>query len=201
MPWTTIRPIDEWPGERTVHHVASSFDTPWASTLYLLGAELRQLKAKTVVLMRDLKEEDLRIDGGIRAGREPKSPAVILAFDSKYGALKYACDRFKRWDDNIRAVALGLEALRKVERYGISRRGEQYTGYRALPASSEGAMTKDVAAGILAKWSGMPQQAILDYDAVRDLAYQKAAKQTHPDAGGNEEEFKLVSRAVELLRS
>jgi hypothetical protein len=34
------------------------------------------------------------------------------------------------WQDNLRAVALGLEALRRVERYGIAQRGEQYAGWR-----------------------------------------------------------------------
>ena len=32
---------------------------------------------------------------------------------------------------NLRSIALGLKALRAVDRYGVSRRGEQYAGFRA----------------------------------------------------------------------
>jgi hypothetical protein len=200
MEWR-IRPIDEWPGERTHSPRRAPFDSPWGKTLRLLDEELRKLKAENLILMRAVSDDDIRLDGNLRAGVKPAHEGVILAFDSKYGALKYACDAFLSWGDNLRAIALGLEALRKVERYGISRRGEQYTGYRALPASSEGAMTKDVAAGILAKWGGFSAEAIAQFPEVRDAAYLKAAKATHPDVGGNEEDFKLVARAAELLRT
>lgn len=45
--------------------------------------------------------------------------------------LVYATDVCDLWQHNVRSVALGLEALRAVDRYGISRRGEQYAGFRA----------------------------------------------------------------------
>lgn len=49
--------------------------------------------------------------------------------------LVYATDACVLWRHNVRSIALGLEALRAVDRFGISRRGEQYAGFRAaLPA-------------------------------------------------------------------
>ncbi len=45
--------------------------------------------------------------------------------------LVYATDACEFWQHNVRSIALGLEALRAVDRYGISRRGEQYAGFRA----------------------------------------------------------------------
>jgi hypothetical protein len=61
----------------------------------------------------------------------------VVAFNARAirGAprLLYACDRFWRWQHNLRAIALGLEALRLVERYGIGDAHQQYAGYRALP--------------------------------------------------------------------
>ena len=68
---------------------------------------------------------------------DPKGPAVIIAFESKHGPLKYATDVFDHWHANLRAIALGLEALRKVERYGITQRGEQYTGFRTWNSGIE----------------------------------------------------------------
>jgi len=47
--------------------------------------------------------------------------------------LRNVCD--EDWRHNVRSIALGLEALRAVDRYGISRRGEQYAGFRAALAS------------------------------------------------------------------
>ncbi len=45
--------------------------------------------------------------------------------------LVYATDVCDFWQHNVRSIALGLEALRAVDRYGISRRGQQYAGFRA----------------------------------------------------------------------
>jgi hypothetical protein len=45
--------------------------------------------------------------------------------------LIYATDACELWQHNVRSIALGLEALRAVDRYGITRRGEQYAGFRA----------------------------------------------------------------------
>jgi hypothetical protein len=61
------------------------------------------------------------------------------------------------WQHNVRAIALGLEALRKVDRYGITRRGEQYAGWKALPAGiGIGAthMTSEVATKVIIEESG-----------------------------------------------
>lgn len=45
--------------------------------------------------------------------------------------LVYATDACEDWRHNVRSIALGLEALRAVDRYGITRKGEQYAGFRA----------------------------------------------------------------------
>lgn len=42
------------------------------------------------------------------------------------GHLSYPCDTFTTLQDNLRVIALALEALRMVDRYGVTRRGEQY---------------------------------------------------------------------------
>lgn len=208
----TQRPIDRWPGERTKYPKHSPFNATWSKTLDLLDRELFQLQARQVVLMIDVEERDLRIDGELRANARPKSSAVILAFDSKHGPLKYPCDRFIKWQDNVRAIALGLEALRKVERYGIVRVGEQYTGWKALPpATAVGGlpapMTTTEAATVLADlaWDGDGDAGdILDVGDVPvpeyvEGAYREAAKRHHPDNGGDPDLFALATRARDAL--
>lgn len=132
----TFRPIDLWPGEQTSWRKRAPFGAAWLSTIRLLERELTMLDAKNVVFQVALYEGQLRLDGKPKATAKASHPGVILAFDSKYGPLKYAVDTFDVFTDNVRAIALAMEALRKVDRYGVTKRGEQYTGWRELPVKT-----------------------------------------------------------------
>lgn len=61
------------------------------------------------------RERDLRVDGLPRADRKPDGPAVVLSFKAVgvFGSpfLRYEVGTFADWQDNVRAIALGLEAL------------------------------------------------------------------------------------------
>jgi len=133
----TFRPIDVWPGEQTGWRRRAPFGAAWLTTIHLLERELTQLEATNVVFQVALYEGQLRIDGKPKASARASHPGVVLAFDSKYGPLKYAVDTFDSFPDNVRAIALAMEALRKVDRYGVTKRGEQYTGWRAIPRAKE----------------------------------------------------------------
>lgn len=181
----TFRPISSWPGERRHHHSRSPFSAGWSTTLSDLDRELRALGAERVVIEIDVDETMIRLDGWPRADARPASPAVVLSFESRYGPLRYATDVFRSWQDNLRAIALGLEALRRVDRYGITRRGEQYTGWRQLTAGAgSGPFTKEEAAAVIAR---------------HGVSVAAALKATHPDHGGDPDEFARVQRARELL--
>lgn len=65
------------------------------------------------------------------AGGEHADFVAIQAATDPTKRLVYATDVCDFWQHNVRSIALGLEALRAVDRYGISRRGEQYAGFRA----------------------------------------------------------------------
>lgn len=200
-----IVPIERWPGEPTKSRQRSRFDSPWGSTMGLLADELRHLSAREILLQIAITKDDLRLDGWVRANAYPSHPGVILTFESKKigRTLSYPCDTFDDWKANVRAIALALEALRKVERYGVTRRGEQYQGWAQLPPAggSSSTMTAQVAARVLvdAARNGTTAEVILrDRDAFLE-AYRKAAKRTHPDAGGNVRDFQVVSEAKGVL--
>ena len=142
-----------------------------------------RLEGGLVVVQMALRENQIRRDGFPRSEARPEHPGVILAFESKFGPLKYATDRFTKWEDNIRAIALGLEALRAVDRYGITKRGEQYSGWKQLTAGP--ASDPDLVA--------RGRQVIAEHGG----SVRAALKATHPDAGGNEDDFKAVSAANE----
>lgn len=184
---------------------SSPFTSTWTATLGLLDRELRQLGVRSeFVLQIDVQEADLRLDGQLRSTARPETPAVAIAADTSKGSLLFTCGRFKHWQDNVRAIALGLEALRRVERYGIVQSDEQYRGWRAIPAGppppgQTGPMTKQEALELLrseAGWDCGP-----DHDDAADVikAYRWAARKAHPDHGGTAERFAAITAARDLL--
>lgn len=179
----TYRPVgDDWPGKRTPYSaiVHSPFRSTWGQTIATLDRELRAVGADSVVVQIDAREQDFRLDGDLRANARPDSARVVISFESKYGPLRYFCDRFWDWRDNVRAIALGLEALRKVDRYGITNKGEQYAGWKALPA---GGTTAQQAREFMAEMGGSVAEML---------------KRSHPDHGGSAE---LLRRALEARKT
>lgn len=179
---------------------ASPFRAGHARTLDLLSSELEKLKATDVVFELAMREQDIRVDGMPRANaRAPEHPGVIVSFDSKHGPLRYATDTFTTWSANLRGIALGLEALRQVERYGITRRGEQYVGWRAIAAKSQsGEDARDALVAIIQKHRGRAQRDDLDLMDKKRLV-RLAQTFTHDDIGGDRAEWDAVMQAARTL--
>jgi hypothetical protein len=182
-----MRSIATWPAERTPDHrrKPSPFSSSLTDTLGLLRRELHALSATDVWMEIAIPGDPVtnsvewRRDGKPRSHARPAHPGIVLSFTSRTlgKELRYATDRFRSWQDNLRAIALGLEALRKVERYGIANRGEQYAGWAQL--TSGGAVERG-------------------RDLIREHGSVVAAlKATHPDVGGDEDDFKAVQAARE----
>jgi hypothetical protein len=178
-----VRPITQ---PITGDRLGYPFTAPLSSTVGTLAHELEQLNAHRIVIELDVDDRHIRQDGLPRADARPSSPAVAVSFDSPYGPLRYATAEFATWQQNLRAIALALEALRKVDRYGVSKRGEQYRGWRELETGTDPAdaiQTRDQAKKLLDSYGG-PVEAL---------------KATHPDHGGDATEFRKVQRAREVL--
>ncbi|MBA7637867.1 hypothetical protein ES703_45516 [subsurface metagenome] len=191
---------NNWPHERKRNPKSSSFTAAYSQTLKLLDKELVMLDVRQAVIQIDLPESKIRIDGLPRSGARPDYQGVILSFESKYGHLRYATDMFNFWQDNLRAIALGLEVLRKVDRYGITKRGEQYTGWKQLPAVIT--EVSDIrAAAFLARYSGLTAEDIIKDEAVYRRAYRASAIKLHPDKGGNVENFSLLQKIRKLFEN
>lgn len=167
----------------------------------LLCYEVRQVAGRLPVIQLDLPESKIRRDGLPYADARPNSRRVIVCFGSKYGPLKYYSDTFDKWQDNVRAIALGLQALRAVDRYGITTRGEQYTGFKALPAplAMPSMSMEDAAAFIADKAGSCSAHDIIADPAIRKAAYRRAAKRSHPDNGGAEADFKKLQEAIQII--
>jgi hypothetical protein len=209
-----FRPLVAWPGAQTPSHQRrrSLFDSTWGQTLDLLKRELDHLRAKDIVISLDVDEKDITRDNTPRSTARPRSPGVVLSFSrpGQYDPiaratgdalpLSFPCDTFDQWEDNVRAIALSLEALRKVDRYGVTKRNEQYAGFRQLPASTAPTMTTQQAAEFVSGLSRFSAEKVLrDKTAARD-AVRQAVNNTHPDKpGGSHESFAKVGNARTVL--
>lgn len=187
----TFRPFDGSPPPAGGRY--SPFSASWTSTVETLADELGHLSAERVVIELGLQEGDLRIDGLPRANARMTSDSVRISFDSKWGPLRYETGEYEDsyyrgpgWQANVRAIALAMEALRKVDRYGVSKRGEQYRGWRAIAmtSSDDSLPTAEHAREFLEQWDGDVKRAI---------------RETHPDRGGDQAVFRKVMRARELV--
>ncbi|SRR5581483_3238751 len=195
----SFRPIQKWPGEQHKVRKASRFQATYGQTLNLLEKELKHLGAFRVVFQVALTEDQIRHDGRPKSTARATHPGVIVSFESnRIGPHSFPCDTYKTWEDNLRAIALSLQALRTVDRYGVTKRGEQYTGWKALPESSN---SSETAAKLLSHLSGISIEGILKDESLRDRAYKIAASKTHPDLHPDKQEvFIKVNEAVTLLR-
>lgn len=197
-------PLPEvWPSEMTRQRRPSPFKANWGSTLALLGAELRHLGARDVVLRLAVRDDQIRADGGVYAKARIQNSAVIL--ECKVGAdrLSFPCDCFNWWEDNVRAIALALEALRKVDRYGV-RAGKQYEGFKALPSGAGATVTLSASAAaqrLVTLCSDLfSETEILTNTKHATFAIRRASRNAHPDSdGGSTEAFQEVQEIKRVL--
>jgi hypothetical protein len=186
MRWQ-IEPMAAWPYPETKPRKRSAFGASWSATLDLLDRELQHLNVSGAVAIRVVgSPSDVRLDGMLRASARLPHPGVAVSFHSRrHGALSYPCDTFCAgggplvdWQANVRAIALGLEALRKVERYGIASRGEQYAGWRAIESGTKSAFAnKDEALVWLRAFGHWPFGEQVDLGRL----LRRAANLAHPD--------------------
>lgn len=204
----TTQPITDRTWIGTKSKLPSRFDAPWSKTIALLRKEVEHLGADEFVIQMDVSASDLKLDGELRAGARPTSPAVVVTFESKHGPLTYRCDRFytnwadqgPEWQHNVRAIALTLESLRSVDRYGATETGQQYTGFKALPAGRampSSHMTRDQAFEILFAAAQIDHRR--SEWGQRDLV-RRARHKSHPDHnGGDRALWDQVEQAAAVL--
>lgn len=211
----TVRPLHDRTWLRGDHQRQQSrFDTTWSKTLKQLEREIDLLGGRDIVLEVDVQERHIRNDGMLRADAKAASPAVVVAFETRsHGPMLYRCDRYTRnwrasgsdWQENVRAIALTLEALRAVDRYGATETGQQYAGFKALPSgtamgpSTSSHLTATDAQTRLLAIAGLTSWPTTEAELTRAVTLAKRA--AHPDRNnGDHTTWRDLAEALLVLR-
>lgn len=217
-PGMTLRPLTGWPHEFTAERTRGRFDSSLTETLELLKRELRMLQPTShtfpdSVLQLALREQDFRrTDGMPRAGSVPTHPGVILNIEPRdRPPLSFPCDTFTHWHANLRAIALTLEALRKIDRYGATETGQQYRGWQAIEAKASSSDQVAAACRVLARvaWPTYETDAYAEWASkiaadpeIGRHTYRRARRNAHPDRNsGDQALWNQVEAAAEVLRA
>ena len=120
----------------------------------------------------------------------PAQSGVVAFFDFDGSAVAIPCDRWKFVEHNVQAIALTIEAMRGMERWGAKHMIKaMFTGFKALPERAGGSNWWEV---LGVKEKSTPEQ-------VKE-AHKILVKKHHPDAGGDAELFRRVQEAFEQFQ-
>lgn len=178
----TFRPLAAWPYPPRRRLSGSRFgntgrgkSSPREAALELLEEEIAAIKGSDVVIGLVVDERHIGFSGALKVNgwKALQHRGAEVSFAVPGGRrLVFYTDAFDDVVQNLRAIGLGLEALRAVERYGITSTSEQYAGFQMLEAGGDverGRKLVAAAGGIGA-----------------------ALKRAHPDHGGTVDDFKAV---------
>lgn len=184
-----FKPIEKWPSTPTPSwkRKRSPFKAGWQNTLDLLERELNSLRAKDISVEGFFMLKDIRNDGWPKSSARPSQPGIVLSFNASQGRMVMPCDSYVDWEANLRAIALTLEHLRAVERYGVTTdKKEQYTGWLRLPAASAVDEATECARKLvaLACVSHAPSIILTDKSLFERVAAE-ALRRNHPDTTSN----------------
>lgn len=195
-------PIKNWPGKKKTLRKRAIFRVKYPARLDLLESELHKIGSTHILIQAYFDIQDIRNDGWPRSSARPKEPGVIVSFKKRTGELlSFPCDTYDAWEDNLYAIALSLEALRTVDRYGVTKGTEQYQGFKQLEAPAvENVRDEFWALEHLARIAQTQSSSLKGNRGAIDEAYRMASRKTHPDHGGSVEAFQVVQEAGRILR-
>ena len=150
-----------------------------------LLSELKLLGVKYIVISSNVPT---RLDGLPYSGmREPEDSGVAVYFDLKGEQRVMCCDRWSRATDNLHALALTIQAMRGISRWGSEEMvTAAFAGFKALPPSA------DDWRSVFGFDRTLPQPTFL---AVKER-YRKRALDVHPDRGGSHADMVKLNAAL-----
>lgn len=166
-----------WPKTEITRKESAKFKQTLAGALSNLKIECARLGGKNLILSSNYTLGNER----------PMESGVVAYFLLDTSNIAIPCDRWKLVEHNVQAIALTIEAMRGMERWGAKHMIKaMFTGFKQLPAP-----------GI--NWYqvlGVPINA--SRDQVRE-AYMLLVKKHHPDRNGDPDLFRRVQEAWEIF--
>lgn len=190
MAGVTFRPLPVWPYPERERRYGSRFGNDrrsgrslWDAALDLLQAEVEAIDGDDVVIGVVADPAAISFSGALKGGtRAVRYRGVEVSFDVPGLTRRvFHTDTFDDVAQNLRAIGLGLEALRAVNRYGITSGTEQYAGFAMLTAGE----TIEERGRRLVEAAG---------------SIRKALAAHHPDRGGSADDAAAVSAYQASLR-
>jgi hypothetical protein len=122
----------------------------------------------------------------------PTDPGVVAYFQYEQAQVAIPCDRWTRLEHNVQAIALTVEAMRGMERWGAKHMIKaMFSGFKMLPAPGEAS-----------HWSSVLGVSLTATPAEVKDAYDSLVKKVHPDKpGGSHDAFVPVQRAYEQFKA
>lgn len=155
-----------------------------------LATELRRLGAKDIEITSNA---EITKSGEIASRQRYLSDPGVAVYFTLNGATRcIPCDRWDNLADNLHAIALSVDAIRGLARWGAKQMVETaFAGFAALPPSTsdEPRYWWDVL--------GVDQNASR---AEIDAAYRRRVKETHPDGGGSDNDFIELTEAYSVAK-
>lgn len=155
-------------------------------------AELHRLGASSWVITSCLPSRGP--EGVPYADGRGDDPGIAVWFDFRRVERVFACDRWRRPEENLRAIGKSIEAMRGLDRWGVADVLESvFTGFAAaLPAGPATRLGWRDVFGVAGLVDTLMASDADDLIAVVKARHRKLIAEAHPDAGGD------TARAAEL---
>lgn len=169
----------QWPlgFERSTIKKDSTFKSTIAQARDNVSDEIRKLKGTNLIISSNIP---LKKNGDLYGSMKPVDGdhGVAVYFSWKNQQYVLACDNYYTIQENLRAIAKSIDAIRGLERWGAS----------------------DILARAFSGFKALPQETALQFEVTKDN-FRTLAKKYHPDnkETGNHEIFIKIKRAYDQL--
>lgn len=174
----TVYPLqwpNGWPKVEPQKRESSRFQTSLAAALANLKKQVNLLGGSKLVLSSNYT----------LGAENPKDCGVVAYFTMEESDIAVPWDRWTRIQDNVHAIALTIEAMRGMERWGAKHMIKaMFSGFKQLP-SSERPWHEVLVCQPLASTERIKEQ------------YRKLSLVHHPDRGGNQTAMARINVAYE----
>jgi hypothetical protein len=174
-----------WPKTPPEKREHAKFKTTLAGALANLKRQVQLMGGREVLLSSN----------STLGNENPKDPGVcayfqwcadLRALPEKWQSMAIPCDRWNRIEFNVQAIALTVEAMRGMERWGAKHMiTAMFTGFKALPAATR------------AWWEVLGLESTEPLEGIK-VRYRNLVKIHHPDNGGDPDRFREIQQAYEF---